>query len=85
MIQERIKERALLLVNVVNGKFVIHTRDIEKHIIISIYSFVQMRQVVSNYIISNTNYFVLEKEFKKGKYRISIETKYEKKEKIIII
>jgi len=85
MISKVEKSIGLFLINVVNRRLVIHSREIESKITVNLFSYEKMDYIVQGYIIVNSNYSMIEKRLEKGKYRVTLETKKERKEKIITV
>jgi hypothetical protein len=85
MISKVEKKSGLFLINVVDGRVVIHSKEIESKIIVNLFSYEKMDFVVHGYIIMNSNYTMIEKKLAKGKYRVTLETLKEKKEKVVTV
>ncbi len=85
MISKVEKNIGLFLIYVVNRRLVIHSREIENKITVNLFSYEKMDYIIQGYIIVNSNYSIIEKTLEKGKYRVTLKIRKERKEKIITV
>lgn len=60
------------LANITNNNLVIHTKDVVSEIEVNLFSMKENKCIISNLKLSNSNYFTVEQQLEKGRYKLTV-------------
>lgn len=62
----------IFLANIMNNNLVIHTKDVVSEMEVNLFSLNQNKYIITNLKLSNSNYFTIEQQLEKGRYKLTV-------------